>query len=136
MTMSDLAVPPSGLTAAKAAWKSILVHAEAGGKGGVQLDAAIALAEDLDALLMGAAAEAVEPMAYSEPLDGGRWALLETQAFDLEHRGMTAVMARNRTDFQPIVDGLELHVRKVSTSPGPTLCAESTAAAEAHALAG
>jgi nucleotide-binding universal stress UspA family protein len=71
MTTSDLAAAPSRLQAVTAAWKTVLVHVEAGPQGGAQLGPAVALAEDLDALLVGVAAEAVEPMAYSEPYLAG-----------------------------------------------------------------
>ena len=67
MVVYDIASTTSRLAAAAAGWKTILVHAEAGPEGRNHLRAAVALAEDLDAHILGVAAESIEPMAYSDP---------------------------------------------------------------------
>jgi nucleotide-binding universal stress UspA family protein len=118
MTVSDLAVTPSRLKAVTAAWKTVLVHVEAGPRGGAQVDAAVALAEDLDALLVGVAAEAVEPMAYSEPYMAGVGpfyvALQEQISADLKAAEKTfrARAANTRHTF-----------RALESRPVPTLAA-------------
>lgn len=122
MTVTDLAESPSRLQPAMEAWKTILVHVETGPQGKAQLDAAVALAEDLDALLVGVAAEGVDPMAYSEPYMAGVGpfyvALQEHISADLKAAGILfrAQAAHGRHMFHA-----------VEARPAPTLAAMARA---------
>jgi len=68
--------------------KTILTHAEPGGRSTLRIAAAAALARDLDALLLGMAAEAIPPIATADPygFGMGQWIplLYEQQGKNLE----------------------------------------------------
>lgn len=91
-------------------FKSLLVHAQPGESSRLKTEAAGALAVKLDALLIGLGAEAIPPIATTDPygFGTGQWTplLYEQQTRNLEaaHEAFVAQTAGVRTEWRSVGD--------------------------------
>ena len=92
MTLATLEAKPSAgdrFALTRAAWRSILVHVQPEAEAQPRLQAAAGLAQDLDATLIGVAAEMIPPMVTSDPygMIGGEFigALMENLQTNLNN---------------------------------------------------
>jgi nucleotide-binding universal stress UspA family protein len=107
---------------AATSWKTVMVHAEAGSHASARLEAAAALAADLDALLIGVGAEAIPPIAFTDP-----YMAATTELVTQMHDAVAADLQSAEQVFRRHAAGARHEWRAVSAPPGPSLAAQARA---------